>query len=106
MNSDQVPTATLAQVLCSSVRIDNAQALCDRYCDLTGMTTWVVWNKTQHGSDRLTLMDQGQMNCLRLQCDSAGSVYGVVYCSDQPGRWLIKPVVLDPPLAYGHVRQT
>jgi hypothetical protein len=100
MNSDQVPDATLSQVLCSSVRIDNCRALADRYRDLTGMTTWVVWNTEEYGGDRLCLLDQGQLNSLRL--DTSGK-YRLIYCSDRES-WIITPEQIDPPLAYGHVR--
>ena len=89
-------------VLCSSVRIDNAQALADRYSELTGMNTWVVWNIGVLGADRFCLMNQGQLNCLGF---SKSEQYQLIYCADQPGRWLIPPEVIDPPLAFGEVQQ-
>lgn len=101
MNSNEVPTATLEAVLCSSVRIDNCQALADRYCDLTGMTTWVIWNTTEYGNHRFCLLDQGQLNCLRL---GETDQFRIIYCSDQPGKWIFTPDEIDPPLAFGHVR--
>lgn len=102
MNSDQVPTATLEQVLVSSVRLDNAQALADRYCQLTGMTTWVVWSVLKEGSDRFCLLDQGQLNCLSLE----EPLYRVIYCSDQCGKWLVPLEEIEPPCPYGHVQLT
>jgi hypothetical protein len=92
----------MTQVLVSTVYMHNCQALADRYCELTGMTTWVVWNTTQHRNDmRLCLMDQGQLNALRFQ----GEVYKTIYCSDQQGRWLVDPKEIDPHLDYGRVRE-
>ena len=101
MSIEEVQTATLTQVLCSSVRLDNAQALCDRYCQLTGMSTWVVWSVLREGGDRFSLMHQGQLNSLRLE----EPLYRLIYCSDRAG-WIVPLDEIEPHCEYGHVQLT
>jgi len=89
---DQMPEPIeemeMRQVIGASVRVDNCQSLADRYCDISGMATWVVWNCTKYPNDGLCVIDQSQLNCLSL--NSEGDCR-LVYCSDRPGEWLVTP---------------
>ncbi len=104
MNSEQAKYASLSFVLCATVYRHNMKALCNRYCSLTGMATYVIWNVEEHDPTvELTLMDQGQMNCLKLD----KSKYLPVYCSDQPGNLLVPNELFNlSPLGFGSVRNT
>jgi len=88
MNSQQAKIADLASLLAATIRPDNLQAICDRYCELTGSWCMIVWNtKNPDPYQRFTILDGGQLNCLRLDNEQ----YKMVYCSEQPGVWLIPP---------------
>jgi len=100
MNTNEVAQANLAQVLCTTPYLHNAQALADRLCDLTGMTTWVLWNPQLFDDTRLSILTMPQLTSLQLKEPR----YRIIYCSDQPGRWIVTPEEIDPPLAFGHVR--